>query len=37
MDEVIKLLQTLPRGENWQSVVDDDTGFDILQTAVIHR
>ncbi|GFN85706.1 ankyrin repeat and socs box protein [Plakobranchus ocellatus] len=37
VEEVVKLLQTLPREEKWLCVVDSATGFDILQTAVIHR
>ncbi|KAK3691441.1 hypothetical protein RRG08_036243 [Elysia crispata] len=36
-EEMLNLLQCLPKGENWLSVVDSDTGFDILQTAIIHR
>ncbi|RUS90696.1 hypothetical protein EGW08_001500 [Elysia chlorotica] len=37
IEELINLLQSLPKGENWLSVVDRDTGFDVLQTAIIHR
>ncbi|GFR57803.1 ankyrin repeat and SOCS box protein, partial [Elysia marginata] len=37
IEEMTSLLQTLPKGEDWLSVVDRDTGFDVLQTAVIHK
>ncbi|CAL1537444.1 unnamed protein product [Lymnaea stagnalis] len=35
--DVVQLLRQLPTGEDWFSVKDIETGFDILQSAVISR